>query len=310
MFAWPRKRSAARPWRSPGIGGVTVQDRRSFLAALGAAAGSSVLAAAGLGCAPASQSAATGRRLRPIGVQLYTLRREMERNVEATLARVAQIGYREVEFAGYFNREPTALRMTLTANGLSAPSAHIPLEVLRDSLGPTIDAARVLGHEYIVMPYLEEKDRRTIDDYKRVAEIVNRAAESGQRAGIRLGYHNHDFEFVPLGRVLPYDVLLASLDPALVTMELDLYWITKAGYDPLTYFAKYPGRFQLVHLKDSSGPPDNRIVDVGRGVIDWKRIFAQRDQAGIRHYFVENDNPTDDFAAIETSYRYLSQLEV
>src|SRR6266576_470043 len=128
-------------------------------------------------------------------------------------------------------------------------------------------------------------------------------------AGLQFAYHNHDFEFAPLEGKLPYDVLLAETDPKLVQLEVDLYWITKGGQDPLAYFARWPGRFPMVHVKDSAGPPDHRIVEVGAGKIDFKKIFAQSDQAGIKHYFVEHDEPADAFASIRASCEYLKRLE-
>jgi sugar phosphate isomerase/epimerase len=110
------------------------------------------------------------------------------------------------------------------------------------------------------------------------------------------------------GRI-PFDVLLENTDPKLVQLEIDLYWITKGGQDPLTYFARWPGRVPLVHVKDSAGAPEHKMVDVGQGSIDWKGIFAQKDQAGIRHFFVEHDQPPQPFEDIAVSYRYLKQLE-
>jgi len=301
-----------------------VQDRRSFLATLGASFGSAALTATGLGCArpgqpeTAQQDAArrdstpgTPAPIGPIGVQLYTVRNEMQKDVAATLTRVARIGYKEVEFAGYFGRQPQEIRSLLTQNGLRAPAAHVPFEVVRDQLGATLDAAKSIGHEYLIVPWLAEQDRRTLDDYKRVGEQLNRAAEQARQAGIRVGYHNHDFEFEPIAGRIPFDVLLESTDPALVPMELDLYWITKTGNEPLGYFTKYPGRFQLVHVKDSAGPPEHRMTEVGRGTINWKQLLVDhRSVGGIRHLFVEHDNPSDPFASIETSYQYLSTLQV
>jgi sugar phosphate isomerase/epimerase len=307
-----------------------VHDRRSFLARLGASLGSAILAAAGLegaalACARGPRGGSTvrdstqraptppmgsGARLGPIGVQLYTVRNEMQKDVAATLARVAQIGYKEVEFAGYFGRQPSEIRALLDKNGLRAPSTHVPLEMVRDNWGATADAAKVIGHEYVVVPWLPEEQRRTLDDFKRLAELFNRTAAQAKQTGLAFAYHNHDFEFTPIAGQLPYDVLLEQTDPSLVGFEMDLYWITKAGQDPLAYFAKYPGRFPLVHVKDSAGPPAHQMTAVGQGTIDWKRIFAQRAQAGIKHYFVEHDNPTDAFASITTSYGYLSRLEV
>jgi len=128
-------------------------------------------------------------------------------------------------------------------------------------------------------------------------------------AGIQFAYHNHDFEFPKLEGQVPYDVLLQNTDPKLVQLEIDLYWITKAGQDPLAYFARWPGRIPLVHVKDSAGPPEHKMVDVGQGKIDWKRIFAKRDQAGIKHAIVEHDQPPQPFEDIATSARYLKSLE-
>lgn len=248
------------------------------------------------------------RRLGPIGLELYTVRGVLERDFEGTLARVAETGYKEVEFAGYFGHAPQDVHAMLARHGLSAPSVHV------GSLGPdqwpaALDAARVIGHHYVVIPWIAPEARTTLDAYKRIAESFNRAGEAARAAGLQFAYHNHDFEFVPIGGRLPYDVLLAETDPTLVQLEMDLYWITKGGQDPLAYFARYPGRFPLVHVKDSLGPPEHRMADVGAGTINFRTIFAHRDQAGIRHAFVEHDEPPDPFGSIRASYEYLRRLE-
>lgn len=248
-------------------------------------------------------------KLDRIGLQLYTVRDEMARDVERTLARVAEIGYREVEFAGYFNREPKALRAALDAVGLSAPSAHVPFEALGDQWPKTFEDAQAIGHRYLVVPWIPEDQRRTLDGYRRVGERFNRAGEAAQAAGLQFGYHNHDFEFPPVEGRVPYDVLLESTDAKLVQMELDLYWIRAAGGDPLAYFARHPGRFTLVHVKDMDGTPKHGMVDVGSGVIDFKGIFARREQAGIRHFFVEHDRPQSPLDSIRASFEYLRRLE-
>jgi len=160
-----------------------------------------------------------------------------------------------------------------------------------------------------VIAWIPAEERHTLDDYKRWAERLNRAATEAKAAGLQFAYHNHDFEFVPLDGKLPYDVLLTETDPKLVQLEMDLYWIVKGGQDPLAYFARWPGRLPMVHVKDSAGPPDHRMVEVGAGKIDFKKIFAQSDQAGIRHYFVEHDEPADPFASIRASCEYLKRLE-
>ncbi len=247
-------------------------------------------------------------RIEKIGLQLYTVRKAMQTDVEGTLTRVAATGYKEVEFAGYFGKSPTEIKAMLDRLGLSAPAVHV------SSLAPeqwraSLDAANTIGHRYVVVPWIPAEERATLDGWKRVAERYNRAAADARAAGLQFAYHNHDFEFAPVERRIPYDVLLENTDPHLVQLEIDLYWITKGGQDPLAYFQRWPGRVPLVHVKDSAGPPDNKMMDVGAGTIDWKRIFARREQAGIRHYFVEHDEPTDLFASIKASYDYLKRLE-
>jgi sugar phosphate isomerase/epimerase len=244
-----------------------------------------------------------------IGVQLYTVRDAVERDLEGTLARVAAIGYQEVEFAGYAGRAAAHVRDAVRRAGLSAPSAHVPLAALGPGWNRVLDDAHTIGHRYLVIPWLDEKDRTSLDAYRRIADRLNRAGETASHAGLRLAYHNHAFEFTPMGKRLPYDVLLESTDPAHVQLELDLYWITKGGQDPLAYFARWPGRFRLVHVKDSAGAPEHRMADVGAGTIEWARIFAQRKQAGIEHFFVEHDDPPDPFASITASHAYLSELQ-
>ena len=266
---------------------------------------------AGVGVSIACSGAlrtAHGARLDKIGLQLYTVRDQMKADFEGTLARVAEIGYKEVEFAGYFGHSPADVKAILDKHGLSAPSTHVAFENA-DQWKTALDTAKTIGHEYIVMPWIPAERRKTLDDWKNFAQVFNRAGQMSHDAGIQFAYHNHDFEFPKLEGQVPYDVLLQSTDPKLVQLEIDLYWITKAGQDPLTYFARWPGRIPLVHVKDSAGPPDHKMVDVGQGKIDWKRIFAKKDQAGIKHAFVEHDQPPQPFEDIAVSYRTLKNLE-
>jgi sugar phosphate isomerase/epimerase len=246
-----------------------------------------------------------GRLRRPrLGVQLYTLRALMEASVPLTLEQVARIGYREVEFAGYFGVRPSQLRRRLDDLGLAAPAAHVPL--LDGDLDSILDAAVELGHRYLIQASLPLPGRRSLDTFRRAAASLNRAGEAARKRGLAIAYHNHDFEFTPAGGMVPYDVLLAETDPSLVSMEMDLYWIAKAGRDPLRYFAAHPGRFRLCHLKDMDRRGE--IVDVGRGTLDLRGILTQRRKAGLQHYFVEHDNPPDPMASIERSYNYLNTL--
>jgi len=247
-------------------------------------------------------------RLGKIGVQLYTVRDAMATDFDGTLRRVAQIGYQEVEFAGYFGRTPAQVKESLRQAGLSAPSTHVDYNTVKTNWSGALDAALGAGIQYVVVAWIDETDRKTIDDWKRIADRLNSAARTAETAGLRFAYHNHSYEFVPLTGQVPYDVLLASTDPKLVKLEMDLYWITAGGKNPLDYFARWPGRFPLVHIKDSMGPPKNAMANVGAGTIDWKAILAKHKEAGMEHYYVEHDEPADAFASITASYDYLRAL--
>lgn len=294
-------------------------NRRTFL--------ETSIAAGVLASLPARSFAAT-HDIKKVGVQLYTVRDDMKKDFTGTIAKVAAIGYKEVEFAGYFDHKPADVRAILDKDGLTAPSCHVSYDVVENKWPETIDAAKTVGHSYIVCPWVEEKLRKSPDGWKKVAEAFNKAGEASAKAGIQFGYHNHTFEFAPdpnLGGKLPYDYLLDNTDPKFVVMEMDLCWITVTGNDPVAYFKKYPGRFPLVHVKDvkeipkvTPGKADeflntdfetNVMTAVGSGVIDWKRIFSYSDLAGIKHYFVEHDAPKDAFASITASYKYLSTLQ-
>ena len=252
------------------------------------------------------QSLDKARRVERPGLQLYTLRGAMVDDFEGTLARVAEMGYREMEFAGYFGRDAGMVREALERNGLSSPAAHLGLNAVRENLAAEIDFAAELGQRFLVVPYLPE-DERGLDDYRRLAETLNRAGEQCRAAGLKMGYHNHDFEFAPTGGRIPYDLLLEETDPELVDMELDLYWIAAAGHDTLAYFDAHPGRFTMLHVKDRAA--DGAIADVGAGGIDFAALFAHGETAGIAHYFVEHDNPGGDgFGSVARSLEHLRGL--
>lgn len=246
---------------------------------------------------------------RRIGVQLYTVRERMEQDVTATLERVAEIGYAEVEFAGYFGSPPEEIRATLDRLGLAAPAAHVPLQEMRDSLDRSLAAARVVGHRYVVIPWIEEAER-SAEGYRRIAADLNRFGVEAREQGMRIGYHNHEFELEPLpGGGTGLDILLEGTDPSLVDFELDLFWAFKSGSDPVDLFARHPGRFPLWHVKDMADVAGaQRMVPVGEGEIDFGRIFAQGGQAGLRHFFVEEDHPEDSLASIRKGYQHLRQL--
>jgi sugar phosphate isomerase/epimerase len=246
------------------------------------------------------------QKIKSIGLQLYTVRAALEADFDATLARVAAIGYREVEFAGYFGHSALQVRASLRRTGLSAPSAHVPLDALGNGWQAVIENALAIGHRYLVVASVGTVT--DLDGYRRVAERFNLAGEVAKKAGLRFGYHNHDFEFAPLAGKLPYDLLLEATDPQYVCFEMDLYWITKAGANPLNYFARWPGRIQLVHVKDAATELPHRMTDVGAGMLDWRVLLGRGAQAGVKHFFVEQDEASDPIASVTASYAYLRDL--
>ena len=291
-------------------------DRRTFLGTLaGGLAGLGLLGCGVDGGAEggdqggAGDGASAGPWARRTGVQLYTVRTLMERDVPETLAAVAGIGYREVETAGLFGLTPAEFRDALDASGLVSPAGHMPIEALRQDLDAAVATARTLGQDWIIVPWLGEGER-TAEGYRRVAGELNRFGAAAAEQGMRIGYHNHDFEFQPLpdgGR--GYDILLAETDPEMVDIELDLYWAVKAGEDPVALFERDPGRFPLCHVKDLRDRQGaGTQTPVGEGEIDFARIFARADGAGLRHYFVEEDEPADPLASIRSSHGYLQRL--
>jgi sugar phosphate isomerase/epimerase len=292
-------------------------NRRTFI--------ESSIATATLASLPFPASA-DEHRVNPIGLELYTVRELMKQDVPGTIAKVAAIGYKQVEFAGYFNLSAKELRGIVDKNGLTAPACHVGYDVVQNKWDQAIDDAHTLGHKIIVCPWIDEAQRKSADGYKRAAELFDKAGETSRKAGIQFGYHNHYWEFLPdanLGGKLPYDFLLESTNPENVKMELDLCWITVAGKDPLAYFSKYPGRFVAVHVKDLSKLPNldasrenhSMITDtamnftpIGGGLIQWKVLLPAAQKVGVNYFFVENDEPKDAIANITASFDYLNKL--
>jgi sugar phosphate isomerase/epimerase len=281
-----------------------MQTRRKFIATLGVAA----FGITSRDAAAASEILAAKKKINRVGLQLYTVRDLMKADLPGTIARVAAIGYKEVEFAGYFGRTPAMIRELLRRNGLTSPSTHLSFESLESGWQKQLDDAKAVGHHWATIAWIPEEKRRTLDDWKRHAALFNRAGAQAKAAGLRFAYHNHDFELRSVDGQRPLDLLLSETDRSLVDFEMDLYWVKFGGGDPLDFFSRYPKRFPMVHVKDSAGPPDNKMVDVGQGTIDFRSIFAQGEKAGIKHYFVEHDQPADPIATIRNSYRYLRDL--
>lgn len=287
-------------------------DRRNFmLAAAALAAGCTrdetpsagkAGGAAGSGEAAGSEEQAArgaGANAPPLGLQLYTVRDLMAEDVAATLALVAGVGYREVEFAGYFGMSPADVRRLLGDAGLSAPSAHIGYGEFGDNVDGVIEHAAAVGHEFVVVPAVPGDERSTLDHYRRHAENFNRWGEACANAGLTFGYHNHSFEFDLTEDVIPYDLLLAETDAERVLMELDLAWAHGGKADAVAYFDAWPDRFPLCHIKDFANGEE---VDIGKGEVDFAAVFANAETAGLRHGFVERDHPVDARQSIRSNY--------
>lgn len=262
------------------------------------------------GCNPdqssAPEEASSNRSLAKIGVQLYTVRDRLATDFEGTIQAIADAGYDEVETVWDSERNPEDIRALLEQVGLTAPSTHAAIETLQNNLTPVLDAAQILGHSYIVCPWLDE-DQRSMADYRSHVALFNEVGAACNELGITFAYHNHEFEFEATEEgIIPYDFMLAEMDPDLVQMELDLYWIAYANQDPIDYFQKHPGRFPLCHVKDMAA--DRSMTPVGEGQIDFGRIFAEHETAGLQHYIVEHDHPEDALSSIQTSITHLRSL--
>ena len=300
-----------------GLPGSEPQNRRAFLRSAAGyggllVSGGSLLSACASGASSANGALrGAGIEDHPLGVQLYTVRDQLGTDFEGTLRKVAEIGYTEFEFAGYYDRSPAQVRAILDELDVRAPSAHIGLNLFRADIDKVIADSNVIGHRFLVVP---SANGRTVEGWKQLAADFNLYGERVAHAGMRFGYHNHAAEFADLGGgTTAFDILLQETDPALVDFELDLYWAVRGGQDPLALFARAPGRYKLFHVKDMTDRAGSQaMAPVGEGEIDFGAIIAARQQAGVEHFFIEHDNAAEyaggSLASIATSYRNLRRL--
>ncbi len=284
--------------------------RRDLLLALGALGAQSLLPREAWAFADAAGRArrSLAAPLRNIGVQLYMVRQEMRRDPEATIARIATLGFSEIEWWGTWERTPVQLRALLDQHGLRSPAAHIdPAQLTPARLPALIERAEIMGHETLIVAWTPPT-QRDADGWKRLAALLSEAGRTAARVGIRTGYHNHDFEFADLGGRSAWEILLAESDPAFVTFELDCFWAFKAGQDPRAMIARHGTRITHLHLKDSSGAPEHRQRDLGAGVLDWKAILETGAAHAVRHAYVEHDEPADAWASATASRAHLRTL--
>ena len=276
-------------------------SRRQWMA--GSAALATTLAAGPLFAGGAAPKPA------PIGLQLYTVRELFSRDPMGTLEQVAAIGYREVEYGGggYEQMDHAALRATMERVGLVSPSVHIGYDALASDFDRSVNITKTLGADTVILPWMGE-EHRSAEAWKAAVANFNPWAERLAKAGLGFGYHNHDFEFTVKadGRSL-FDTLVADTDPELVKIELDLFWTVAGGEDPKAVIRRLPGRIYSYHVKDRT--PDGKMTSVGEGTIDFADIFTLNDVAGVKHFYVENDqSPAPYLPDIRTSFAALSRL--
>jgi sugar phosphate isomerase/epimerase len=322
-------------------------SRRSFLA-------TTTVAAAGLaaGCRPnaATTGAAPGTSGSPghldrLGVGLFTLPKSLERDFDGTLAMIAGLGYKEVEFfgpysfstqaaqdgwkgvaatlgfsgSGLFGRTPRQVREVLDRNGLTSPSMHVDFDTLRDRTAQVGEAAQEIGWKYAGLASIPPEQRRTLDDYKRNADVLNEIGMRAKTSGFKVLYHNHGYGFTPLEGTIPERVLFDRLDPGVVALEMDIFWTIAGGADPVELLDAYPPLYRLMHVKDMSkqgrftrGGDMQDIMSLvplmttaGSGVLDLPRILGHAKRNGVEHFYVEQDLASDPPAQLGASINYL-----
>ncbi len=286
-------------------------QRRTFLKQAG-------ILSAGLMLTKPSMLLAKPSTLKP-GLQLYTLRDYIGKDVKGVVAKIAKAGYKEVETFGYdvSKREFWGLsakdfKLLLADHGLTTPSGHYGMDQFftegkGDDIKAYIEAAHSLGQKTIVVPYLNEKFRKTTEDFKTTAAKINKIAAICHTNGLNTAYHNHNFEFEPINGTMLYDVLLKETDHSLVHFEMDLYWVVRAGQDPIKWIKAHPGRFTMWHIKDMDKAKRELNTEVGSGSIDFKKIFAYQQLSGVKHIFMEQENfGMDAYQSITKSAAYIN----
>lgn len=281
-------------------------ERRTFVKSLAISAAATTFGPS-LFAAPAK---------RPLGVQLWTIREYLKKDLVGSLAKLAKLGYNELEVfdydGTYWGKSPKDFNKICNDLGLTIISSHYFTGRTKNTKGSlkngwdkAVEDAAAINIKYMVCAWLYKEERVSIDLYKELADMLNKAGETCKKSGIQLGYHSHNFEFPPIDGIVPYDYILQNTDKDLLKMEADLFWIIKAGVDPVAYFTKYPGRFPLWHVKDMERGSE-QFAEVGHGVIDFDRIFAARELAGLKHWFVEQDQTSrEPFESLAMSRDYV-----
>ena len=284
-----------------------------------------------------------------IGVQLFSVPKLLEKDFRSGIRMLAKIGFQELELygpfpystesakarwnsitpalgfsgSGYFGHSPDEVRSILNENGLTAPSIHTDFDTLQTRMPQLGEAGQQIGFEYVGLPAIPDDLRKTLDDYKKMADEFNKIGAQAKKAGLKFSYHNHGYGFKEMDGQIPLDIILDRTDPSLVFFEMDIYWTTAGGADPVTYLEKYPNRYHLMHVKDMkekvkfSGDGGNStqwielfpyMTTAGDGVMDLKSIITKGKAAGVKHFFVEQDMVADPDIALKRSFDYVNSL--
>lgn len=280
-------------------------SRRTFVKTIAATGALSAISPVSLFATPMEKK---------IGIQLYSIRDLVKEDFTGSLQKLSEIGYRTIETAGYqdgkfYGYMPIEFKKVVKGYGLEPLSSHSSLSL--ENIRRSAEDAREAGMKYIVQPSIPQDQRKSLDDYRKIADDLNAMGETCKENGLALGYHNHAFEFEKIDGQIPYDVLLTNTEPDLVTMQLDTYWILYGGYQPEAYFNKYPGRFKLWHAKDMVASESRESTEIGSGIVDFPALFKLKKKAGLEYVFVEQEEFTmDPWESLKISWQYLNNQNI
>lgn len=305
------------------------------------------LAAAAMAVSPMTEVLAALKKENKLGIQLFSIPKMLSEDFMAGIMMLQSQGYKELELfgpfpfsaekakkgweaaekmlgfsgSGYFGKSVQEVKKILADHGLSTPGTHTDLDTLEQNMGALGEAAHTMGWKYVTLPAIPDDRRKTLDDYKRIAEAFNKIGAEAKKQGIRFGYHNHGYGIKPVDGVRPLEIILKNTDPNLVFFEMDIFWTTCGGADPIELLAKYPNRYKMLHIKDMNEkkqfagdgggmqdwmPMFPLMASAGDGVLDLQGIVKKAKEVGVEHFFVEQDMVANPQVALKRSSEYLS----
>ena len=298
---------------------------------------------------PLNQSFASTQGLKSIGVQLFSIPKLLEKDFSSGIQMLANMGYKEVQLygpfpfsaesaknswnaitpmlgfsgSGYFDNSADEIKAILTENRIKATAIHTDLDTLLTKMNELGKAGDTIGFDYVGIPAIPEDKRKSLDDYKRMADQFNKIGEAAKKVGLKFAYHNHGYGLKEMQGQIPLNYVLENTDPNLVFFEMDIYWTVAGGADPISYLESYPKRYHLMHLKDmkekkqfagsGSNPQEwmelfPYMTTLGSGIMDLSAIITKAKKAGVKHFYVEQDMVQNPEIALQTSINYLKSL--